>query len=296
MVALCLADQCVKFTRCDVGLELAIPHSGVVLGEPLPKAGQVLLGKALHGSGPRRANQNPANPSGFLLGGIMMLVHIGQAEIAARVHNAWLRTLEEGIHTYDIFQEGVIIPPSKLIDAGKTNEEALAIFHRNSRYPDQSRGAGSDKALNQKQMGTAFLTQASNKRSLALDLKQERDREILKALVKTADVFVENDRRGPFEAAGLGVVGWWPLVVVFAAVALFMMYFFRDPSRTVPAGEGLIVSAADGRVTRIEENGDTKLVSVFLSPLGVHINRSPIAGTVRQIDYTGGRKMAPPSD
>jgi crotonobetainyl-CoA:carnitine CoA-transferase CaiB-like acyl-CoA transferase len=70
--------------------------------------------------------------------------------------------------------------------------------------PDQSRTSGTDKALNRKQMGTAFLTQASNKRSLALDLKQERDRDILKALVKTADVFVENYRPGAFEALGLG--------------------------------------------------------------------------------------------
>jgi crotonobetainyl-CoA:carnitine CoA-transferase CaiB-like acyl-CoA transferase len=70
--------------------------------------------------------------------------------------------------------------------------------------PDQSRGGGTDKALNRKNMGTSFLTQASNKRSMALDLKQVRDREILKALVKTADVFVENYRPGAFEALGLG--------------------------------------------------------------------------------------------
>jgi len=63
--------------------------------------------EAIHGSAPRRANQNLANPSGLLLGGVMMLVHIGQNEMAERVHNAWLRTLEEGIHTYDIYQEGV---------------------------------------------------------------------------------------------------------------------------------------------------------------------------------------------
>jgi crotonobetainyl-CoA:carnitine CoA-transferase CaiB-like acyl-CoA transferase len=70
--------------------------------------------------------------------------------------------------------------------------------------PDQSRGGGTDKALNRINMGTSFLTQASNKRSVALDLKQERDRDILKALVKTADVFVENYRPGAFEALGLG--------------------------------------------------------------------------------------------
>jgi isocitrate dehydrogenase len=67
----------------------------------------IAMFEAIHGSAPRRANQNLANPSGLLLGGVMMLVHIGQPEIAERVHNAWLRTLEEGTHTYDIFQDGV---------------------------------------------------------------------------------------------------------------------------------------------------------------------------------------------
>jgi isocitrate dehydrogenase len=63
--------------------------------------------EAIHGSAPRRAGQNMANPSGLLLGGVMMLVHIDQADIAERVHNAWLRTMEDGVHTYDIYKEGV---------------------------------------------------------------------------------------------------------------------------------------------------------------------------------------------
>ena len=63
--------------------------------------------EAIHGSAPRRAGQNLANPSGLLLGAVMMLVHIGQPDIAERVHNAWLRTLEDGAHTYDIYEEGV---------------------------------------------------------------------------------------------------------------------------------------------------------------------------------------------
>jgi crotonobetainyl-CoA:carnitine CoA-transferase CaiB-like acyl-CoA transferase len=70
--------------------------------------------------------------------------------------------------------------------------------------PDQSRSAGTDKALNRRNMGTAFLTQASNKRSIALDLKTEADRDVLKQLVATADIFVENYRPGAFEALGLG--------------------------------------------------------------------------------------------
>ena len=63
--------------------------------------------EAIHGSAPRRAGQNLANPSGLLQGAIMMLNHIGQSEIAEKVQNAWLKTLEEGIHTYDIFKEGI---------------------------------------------------------------------------------------------------------------------------------------------------------------------------------------------
>src|SRR5947208_13027259 len=70
--------------------------------------------------------------------------------------------------------------------------------------PDQSRGSGPDRALNRKQMGTGFLTQASNKRSITLDLKTERGREILRKLVATADVMVENYRPGAFKALGLG--------------------------------------------------------------------------------------------
>ena len=63
--------------------------------------------EAIHGSAPRRAGQNLANPSGLLLGGVMMLAHIGQADVAQRIHNAWLKTLEDGTHTYDIFTEGI---------------------------------------------------------------------------------------------------------------------------------------------------------------------------------------------
>lgn len=62
--------------------------------------------EAIHGSAPRRAGQNVANPSGLLLAAVQMLVHIGQPEAAMRIHNAWLKTLEEGVHTYDIYKEG----------------------------------------------------------------------------------------------------------------------------------------------------------------------------------------------
>jgi isocitrate dehydrogenase len=62
--------------------------------------------EAIHGSAPKRAGQNAANPSGLLQGAIMMLNHIGQTEVAEKVQNAWLTTIEKGIHTYDIYKEG----------------------------------------------------------------------------------------------------------------------------------------------------------------------------------------------
>lgn len=63
--------------------------------------------EAIHGSAPRRAGQNLANPSGLLLGAVLMLNHIKQSDVATKVHNAWLKTIEDGVHTYDIFAEGV---------------------------------------------------------------------------------------------------------------------------------------------------------------------------------------------
>jgi isocitrate dehydrogenase len=87
--------------------------------------------EAIHGSAPRRAGQNLANPSGLLLGGVMMLVHIGQWEAAERVHNAWLRTIEEGIHTYDIFEEG--ISKQKV----GTKEFAQAVVRRMGQKPEK---------------------------------------------------------------------------------------------------------------------------------------------------------------
>ncbi|MDI1242196.1 MAG: phosphatidylserine decarboxylase [bacterium] len=82
---------------------------------------------------------------------------------------------------------------------------------------------------------------------------------------------------------------WW-LAGVFAALAVFMAYFFRDPHREGPDGEGLILAACDGTVTRIDDDENGKLVSVFMSPLDVHINRSPISGKVAKAEYTKGKK------
>jgi len=63
--------------------------------------------EAIHGSAPTIAGQNVANPSGLLQGAVMMLNHIGQTEVAEKIQNAWLKTLEDGIHTQDIFKESI---------------------------------------------------------------------------------------------------------------------------------------------------------------------------------------------
>lgn len=85
--------------------------------------------------------------------------------------------------------------------------------------------------------------------------------------------------------------GAWFFAAVFVALALFMAYFFRDPRRNVPTEADIIVSAADGKVTRIDETENGKIVSVFLSPVDVHINRSPISGKVIKVDYLRGKKV-----
>lgn len=85
--------------------------------------------EAIHGSAPKRAGQNAANPSGLLLGAIMMLVYLNQTDIATTVHNAWLRTVEDGIHTYDIYKENT----SK--EKVGTKEFAQAVIKRLGQKP-----------------------------------------------------------------------------------------------------------------------------------------------------------------
>ena len=105
----------------------------------------------------------------------------------------------EGIRVIDATH--VLAGPFATYQLAVLGADVIKVEHPDE--PDQSRGAGSDKALNRAQLGTSFLAQASNKRAITLDLKAERDRDILKKLVATADVFVENYRPGALEALGL---------------------------------------------------------------------------------------------
>jgi len=89
------------------------------------------------------------------------------------------------------------------------------------------------------------------------------------------------------------IFGLWYVGLLFFLVALFMAYFFRDPKRVPPNDPDVVVSPADGRVTRIEsparEANAPTLISIFLSPLDVHINRSPIPGKIIDVVYSPGK-------
>jgi phosphatidylserine decarboxylase len=103
-----------------------------------------------------------------------------------------------------------------------------------------------------------------------------------------------------FGLAAVAVLVWfttstWFLVIPPVLLALFFLWFFRDPRRSIPMGPGLIVSPADGVVTEaewVETTGGSKLrVSIFLNVFDVHVNRSPIAGVVTLVEYREGGFM-----
>jgi phosphatidylserine decarboxylase len=93
-------------------------------------------------------------------------------------------------------------------------------------------------------------------------------------------------------AAVAAVFGYWVLSLPLIAIAGFMVFFFRDPHRSPPTEPGVVLAPADGRVTTVRKADDKhpeSLVSIFLSPLDVHINRAPIAGDIMDISYKSGK-------
>lgn len=120
--------------------------------------------EAIHGSAPRRAGQNLANPSGLLLGGVLMLVHIGQPDVAERVHNAWLRTIEDGIHTYDSYKEG--ISKQKV----GTKEFAEAVIERMGKKPEHLKPASYANTPKQTVQHPIGQTKRANKQLVGVDV------------------------------------------------------------------------------------------------------------------------------
>ncbi len=96
-----------------------------------------------------------------------------------------------------------------------------------------------------------------------------------------------------------GRPGLWFLSFLLLFLTLFFAYFFRDPQRTVPSGDNLILSPADGKIVAIETfsellflKSQVQKISIFLSPLDVHINRIPVSGQVEYLSYFPGKFMA----
>ncbi len=106
----------------------------------------------------------------------------------------------EGVRILDITH--VLAGPFAAYQLALYGADVIKIEH--PQEPDQSRESGSDHALNRQLMGTGFLTQASNKRSMTLNLKTEPGKAVLKRLVTTADILVENYRPGAFDSLGMG--------------------------------------------------------------------------------------------
>ena len=107
-------------------------------------------------------------------------------------------------------------------------------------------------------------------------------------------------RDGIYYALGLfavaAVIGWltaWPWAIIPLPFALFFLWFFRDPERAIPQEAGAIVSPADGKVTdvsTIDVAGRPQTrISIFLNVFNVHVNRSPIGGVIRQVEYRTGK-------
>ena len=136
--------------------------------------------EAIHGSAPRRAGQNLANPSGLFLGSILMLVHIGQYEVAERAHNAWLKTIEDGVHTYDIFKDG--ISRQKV----GTKEFARAVVDRLGQKPEKLKPASYAAAADGSEIVAPTYVRSTEKKELV-----------------GADVFIEFLGRPPELAAKL---------------------------------------------------------------------------------------------
>jgi isocitrate dehydrogenase len=134
--------------------------------------------EAIHGSAPRRAGQNVANPSGLLQGAILMLNHLGQTEVAEKVQNAWLKTLEDGIHTYDIYKDGV----SK--QKVSTKEFAQAVIHNLGQKP-------------------SLLKAVSYAKNTALNLPKYKRRAAAKKDLIGVDMFVHWNGLDPNELAEL---------------------------------------------------------------------------------------------
>jgi phosphatidylserine decarboxylase len=97
----------------------------------------------------------------------------------------------------------------------------------------------------------------------------------------------------------LAWIGFTGAAVLSFAAMLFVIFFFRNPERTIPGEQGLLVSPADGRILKVEEveldgilKGRFRKVSIFMNVFNVHVNRAPYSGTVEKIEYHSGKFLS----
>ncbi|TFV94377.1 NADP-dependent isocitrate dehydrogenase [Algoriphagus kandeliae] len=157
----------------DIISDVAAQVTGSVgLGGSANVGEEVAMFEAIHGSAPDIAGMGIANPSGLLNGAIMMLVHIGQPEVAEKISNAWMKTLEDGIHTGDIYQEGL---SSK---KASTKEFADAVIERLGQKPEKMTPA-------------VFGEDATEPMNIKLKPKAKQKKELV-----GVDVFIDWDEDG----------------------------------------------------------------------------------------------------
>lgn len=176
----------------DILSDVAAQITGSVgLGGSANIGADYAMFEAIHGSAPRRAGQNMANPSGLLLGAIQMLVYIGQPKIAEKIHNAWLRTMEDGVHTYDLFKEGV--SQEKVSTTGF----AEAVIQRLGQSPQKLKAITYKEGNAKKIQGNYTLTKPAKKDLVGVDIflhwnGEKRDPNVLGEILSKF-------KSGPFE-------------------------------------------------------------------------------------------------
>lgn len=149
----------------DILSDVAAQITGSVgLGGSANIGPECAMFEAIHGSAPKHAGQNKANPSGLLLGAVQMLVYIGQSDVAEKVHNAWLKTIEDGVHTYDLFKEG--ISTRKV----STSEFAEAVIANLGHKPTNLKPAVYDSSSNTAIQGTFTPTKKAKKELVGVDI------------------------------------------------------------------------------------------------------------------------------
>lgn len=175
----------------DIISDVAAQITGSVgLGGSANIGEEVAMFEAIHGSAPDIAGRDIANPSGLINGAIMMLVHIGQPAVAETISNAWMRTLEDGIHTGDIYQEGI---SKKRVG---TQEFAAAVVERLGKAPVTMKKASFPRSTRSEQELKAALAigpgKTSKKVLIGLDVfidwkEDDRDPNVLGEALRAVD-------------------------------------------------------------------------------------------------------------